>query len=108
MGGARRRGSKLPLDTSPPAPRHYPEDNGATEDAASRRPACAGGLKASFRNGFLHTRAVATAAILTIGNEIVSGDVTNTNASWLAKRLETLGVRVELIAALPDEIDRVA
>jgi len=51
---------------------------------------------------------VATAAILTIGNEIVSGDVPNTNASWLAKRLELLGVRVRLVAALPDEIDEIA
>jgi molybdenum cofactor synthesis domain-containing protein len=51
---------------------------------------------------------VATAAILTIGNEIVSGDVANTNATWLAKRLEQLGVRVRSIAALPDEIDEVA
>ena len=51
---------------------------------------------------------MATAAILTIGNEIVSGDVANTNASWLAKRLEQLGVRVRSIAALPDEIDEIA
>ena len=51
---------------------------------------------------------MATAAILTIGNEIVSGDVPNTNASWLAQRLERLGVKVRLAAALPDEIDVVA
>jgi molybdenum cofactor synthesis domain-containing protein len=49
-----------------------------------------------------------TAAILTIGNEIVSGDVTNTNASWLARRLAPLGVSVRLAAALPDEIGVVA
>ena len=48
-----------------------------------------------------------TAAILTIGNEVVSGDVTNTNAAWLAQRLETLGVRVALAAALPDELDAI-
>ena len=51
---------------------------------------------------------MATAAILTIGNEIVSGDVANTNATWLAQRLEQLGVRVRSISALPDEIDEVA
>ena len=51
---------------------------------------------------------MSTAAILTIGNELVSGDVTNTNSSWLAKRLEELGVAVQLIAAVPDEIDRIA
>jgi molybdenum cofactor synthesis domain-containing protein len=50
----------------------------------------------------------ATAAILTIGNELVSGDVPNTNASWLARRLAPLGVSVRLAAALPDEIDVVA
>jgi nicotinamide-nucleotide amidase len=50
----------------------------------------------------------ATASILTIGNELVSGDVPNTNASWLAKRLAPLGVAVRLIAAVPDEIDAIA
>ncbi len=51
---------------------------------------------------------MATAAILTIGNEIVSGDTVNTNAAWLAQRLESLGVKVRLAAALPDEIDEIA
>jgi molybdenum cofactor synthesis domain-containing protein len=49
-----------------------------------------------------------TASILTIGNELVSGDVPNTNASWLGRRLAPLGVEVRLTAALPDEIDEVA
>ena len=53
-----------------------------------------------------HTRHV-LAAILTIGNEIVSGDTENTNASWLARRLEELGVKVVLSAAVPDELDRI-
>jgi molybdenum cofactor synthesis domain-containing protein len=51
---------------------------------------------------------VGSAVILTIGNELVSGDVLNTNGSWLAKRLEALGIRVRLLAALPDEIEAVA
>jgi nicotinamide-nucleotide amidase len=51
---------------------------------------------------------MATAAIVTIGNEVLSGDTLNTNAAWLAKRLEPLGVRVRLTAALPDEIDIIA
>jgi molybdenum cofactor synthesis domain-containing protein len=50
----------------------------------------------------------ATASILTIGNELVSGDVPNTNAAWLARRLAPLGVAVRLTAALPDEIGAVA
>jgi len=51
---------------------------------------------------------VARAAILTVGNEIVSGDTENTNASWLARRLASLGVEVRLIAAVRDEIDEIA
>src|SRR5215218_1015170 len=49
-----------------------------------------------------------TAAIITIGNELLSGDTVNTNASWLAQQLEELGVTVTLMASLPDEIDRIA
>jgi molybdenum cofactor synthesis domain-containing protein len=48
------------------------------------------------------------AAIVTIGNELVSGDVENTNGSWLARRLAALGVEVGLIAVLPDDVDQVA
>jgi molybdenum cofactor synthesis domain-containing protein len=51
---------------------------------------------------------VSSAAIVTIGNELVSGDVVNTNGSWLAHRLEGLGVAVRLIASIPDEIELVA
>jgi molybdenum cofactor synthesis domain-containing protein len=51
---------------------------------------------------------VVTAAILTIGNELVAGDVPNTNGSWLARRLQAIGVEVRLIAALPDEIETIA
>jgi len=54
-----------------------------------------------------HTQGV-RAALLTIGNEVVSGDVINTNAAWLAHRLESLGVRVILSAAVPDEIEAIS
>lgn len=49
-----------------------------------------------------------TAAIVTIGNEVVSGDIENTNASWLARRLEGLGLAVKLVAAVPDEIEAIS
>ena len=49
-----------------------------------------------------------TAVVLTVGNEIVSGDVENTNASWLARRLATLGIQVKLIAAVRDDVDEIA
>ena len=38
----------------------------------------------------------------------MSGDVPNTNGSWIAKRLAPLGVEARLIVALPDEIDAIA
>ncbi len=49
-----------------------------------------------------------TAVVLTVGNEIVSGDVENTNASWLARRLADLGVVVTLAAAVRDDIGEIA
>src|ERR671937_1152228 len=49
-----------------------------------------------------------TAVVLTVGNEIVSGDVENTNASWLARRLAALGIEVTLIAAVRDDVDEIA
>jgi molybdenum cofactor synthesis domain-containing protein len=49
-----------------------------------------------------------TASLVAIGNELLSGDTVNTNASWLAQQLEDLGVAVTLMAVLPDDIDRIA
>jgi nicotinamide-nucleotide amidase len=45
---------------------------------------------------------------VTIGNEVVSGDIENTNASWIARRLEQLGIVVRLVAAVPDEVEQIA
>jgi molybdenum cofactor synthesis domain-containing protein len=49
-----------------------------------------------------------TAVVLTVGNEIVSGDTENTNASWLCRRLASLGVEVKLVAAVRDDVDQIA
>src|SRR5215468_252352 len=49
-----------------------------------------------------------TAVIVTVGNELTCGDVENTNASWLARRLQALGVEVRLVASLRDEVDAIA
>ena len=51
---------------------------------------------------------MASAAILTIGNELLAGDVENTNGSWLARCLEAVGVDVRLIAVLPDDVEEIA
>jgi len=48
-----------------------------------------------------------SAAIVTIGNELVSGDVVDTNGAWVATRLERLGVKVALVAAIPDDVEQV-
>jgi molybdenum cofactor synthesis domain-containing protein len=45
---------------------------------------------------------------VTIGNELLSGDVENTNGSWLARRLEAVGEEVRLIAVLPDDVGEIA
>jgi molybdenum cofactor synthesis domain-containing protein len=52
--------------------------------------------------------AAPTAVILTVGNEIVSGDVENTNASWLSRRLASIGLEVTLLAAVRDDIQEIA
>src|SRR4051812_5500777 len=49
-----------------------------------------------------------TAVIITVGDELTSGDVENTNASWLARRLEGLGVKVRLVASLTDDVDQIS
>ena len=49
-----------------------------------------------------------TAGILIIGNEILSGKVTDTNSPYLCRELRSLGVDVERILTIPDEIDLIA
>lgn len=49
-----------------------------------------------------------TAAIIVIGNEILSGKVTDTNAAFLTAELRRLGVTVKRILVVPDEIDAIA
>jgi nicotinamide-nucleotide amidase len=43
------------------------------------------------------------AQLLTIGDELLIGQTTNTNAAWLGQRLSTLGVRVERTVTVGDE-----
>jgi len=49
-----------------------------------------------------------SAAIVVIGNEILSGKVVDTNAAFLAKELRTLGVSLQRILVIPDELDAIA
>jgi molybdenum cofactor synthesis domain-containing protein len=49
-----------------------------------------------------------TAAAVVIGNEILSGKVTDTNSPFLAAELRTLGVGLQRIAVIPDDLDAIA
>jgi len=51
---------------------------------------------------------MATAGFLVIGNEILSGKVVDTNSPFLAKQLRELGVDLERILTVPDDIDIIA
>jgi molybdenum cofactor synthesis domain-containing protein len=51
---------------------------------------------------------VATAGIIVIGNEILSGKVVDTNSPYLARELRQLGVELERIVVIPDVIDVIA
>ncbi|MFK7989234.1 MAG: competence/damage-inducible protein A [Sandaracinaceae bacterium] len=47
------------------------------------------------------------AAILSIGTELTRGELTNTNASWLADRLTQLGLEVVEHLTVPDDMERI-
>lgn len=48
------------------------------------------------------------AAVLSIGTEITRGEIVNTNASWLAGELTSIGFEVHEIASVDDDIERIA
>ncbi|RAW45489.1 competence/damage-inducible protein A [Halorubrum sp. 48-1-W] len=47
-------------------------------------------------------------ALITVGDELLSGDTVNTNANWLAGRLADRGVTVARILSVPDDRDTIA
>ena len=49
-----------------------------------------------------------TAGIVIIGNEILSGKVTDTNSPFLARELRKLGVTLERITTIPDDVATIA
>jgi molybdenum cofactor synthesis domain-containing protein len=48
-----------------------------------------------------------TAGIIIIGNEILSGKVRDTNSSFLASALRTLGVNLKHISVIPDDVETI-
>ena len=49
-----------------------------------------------------------TAGILIIGNEILSGKVADSNSPYFCRELRTLGVDVERILTIPDDVQSIA
>jgi nicotinamide-nucleotide amidase len=47
------------------------------------------------------------AAVLSIGTEITRGEIVNTNSSWLAGELTSIGFEVTEIATVDDDIERI-
>ena len=45
-----------------------------------------------------------TAAILVIGNEILSGKIADTNTAWAISRLREVGARLVGVTVVPDEV----
>ncbi len=47
------------------------------------------------------------AEILSIGNEVLNGDVVDTNSNWLARQVTRRGGRVRRVTTLPDEVETI-
>ncbi len=48
------------------------------------------------------------AAVVTVGDELLTGETTNTNATWLATRLAERGVSLERSLTVPDDREAIA
>lgn len=49
-----------------------------------------------------------TAGIVLVGNEILSGKISDANAAYLCRELRALGVEVRKISVIPDEVGAIA
>ncbi len=47
-------------------------------------------------------------AIVTVGDELLAGETTNTNATWLSEQLTACGCRVERVTTVPDRVKAIA
>ena len=47
-------------------------------------------------------------ALVSVGDELLSGDTVNTNAAWLGERLDERGVDVERVTVVPDRVADIA
>jgi len=47
-------------------------------------------------------------AVVTVGDELLAGRTTNTNATWLCEQLDNRGVGVERVTTVPDRVSDIA
>lgn len=50
---------------------------------------------------------MSSAAVIVVGNEILSGATTDTNSGWVARQITGRGATVSQIITVPDDIDRI-
>ncbi len=55
-----------------------------------------------------HVRDHLSASLVVIGNEILSGKVTDTNTPFLARELRCLGVSLDRVVVVPDDVAQIA
>ena len=48
------------------------------------------------------------AVVICIGDELLTGDIEDTNATWLARQLFALGADLKKITVIPDDVDVIA
>jgi molybdenum cofactor synthesis domain-containing protein len=58
--------------------------------------------------GLVYAGEVSSAGILIIGNEILSGKVVDSNSPYFCRELRSLGVDVERILTIPDDVQSIA
>ncbi|XP_043257775.1 FAD synthase-like [Colletes gigas] len=51
---------------------------------------------------------VHTAGLVVIGDEILRGQIIDTNTSYLAKRLRDSGIKLQKVTVIPDIVDEIA
>jgi len=47
------------------------------------------------------------AEIITIGDEILIGQIVDTNSAWMAKELNLIGIKVKQITSVSDDADHI-
>lgn len=65
-------------------------------------------MRAACLPAFASAAVEQTAAIIVIGNEILSGKVVDTNSPYLARELRALGVDLRRVVVIPDEVEVIA